>query len=181
MSRRRFLPTDAFVDESIRGQRYWMGCVLVEARALTEVRAEVAGLVTRSGRIHFHNESDAERADLLGIFAQLPIEAFVVTAQRQHGTSLPKARAVCLKAIVAELQARSVGRLVIESRQDDREDVATVTRARTRRPTLVFEHRMGPEEPMLWIADGVTWAAGAGARWRSLIEPILSGWDKVVP
>ena len=26
---KRFRPTDAFVDESIRGQRYVMGCVLV--------------------------------------------------------------------------------------------------------------------------------------------------------
>ena len=37
--RRRFLPTDAFVDESIRGRRYLMGCVLVEAkRCLMSVR-----------------------------------------------------------------------------------------------------------------------------------------------
>ena len=56
MSRRRFRPTDAFVDESIRGRRYLMGCVLAEARSLNDVRAEVAGLVTRGGRLHFHNE-----------------------------------------------------------------------------------------------------------------------------
>jgi hypothetical protein len=31
---RPFRPTDAFVDESIRGRRYIMGCVLVEARHL---------------------------------------------------------------------------------------------------------------------------------------------------
>ena len=40
MSKRRFRPTDAFVDESIRGRRYLMGCVLFEARSLNDVRSE---------------------------------------------------------------------------------------------------------------------------------------------
>ncbi len=91
------------------------------------------------------------------------------------------ARAFCLGGIVAELQQRNVGRVVIESRQDDRDDVVTVTRARTRRPPLVFEHRTGPEEPMLWIADGITWAVGAGPRWRAPIEPIMWAVDELQP
>lgn len=175
MSRRRFRPTDAFVDESIRGQRYLMGCVLAEARALNEVRAVVAALATRNGRVHFHNESPAQRAVLLSSFAELPVAAFVVQVQRRHGMTLPMARALCLGGIVTELQRRSVPRLVIESRQDDRDDVVIVTRARTRRPPLVFEHRVGRADPMLWIADGLTWAVGAGPRWRALMEPVL--WD----
>ena len=44
MSKRRFRPTDAFVDESIRGQRYWMSCVLIEVRNLAALRAETAAL-----------------------------------------------------------------------------------------------------------------------------------------
>ena len=69
---RRFRPTDAFVDESIRGQRYLMGCVLVEARHVTEVRAEVSSLVLTGGRVHFHNESAGRRRALLDRFAALP-------------------------------------------------------------------------------------------------------------
>lgn len=73
---------DSFVDESICAQRYLLGGVLAEARTLNDVRAEVAGFVTRSGRIHFQNESAAERATLLRTFAELAIAAFVVTVQR---------------------------------------------------------------------------------------------------
>ena len=45
MSRRRFRPTDAFVDESIRGRRYLMGCVFIEARDLPTARRAVLDLV----------------------------------------------------------------------------------------------------------------------------------------
>lgn len=58
MSRQRFKPTDAFVDKSIRGQRYLMGCVLVEAKTLPAVRPAVEELALFGNRIHFHNESN---------------------------------------------------------------------------------------------------------------------------
>ena len=36
---RTFRPTDTFVDESLRGQRYLLACVLVEARHLADTFA----------------------------------------------------------------------------------------------------------------------------------------------
>ena len=84
----RFRPTDAFVDESIRGQRYLMGCVLVEARSLPFVRPLVESLALHGGRVHFHNESARRRRLILGAFAELPVEAMVVIAQRRHGVTL---------------------------------------------------------------------------------------------
>lgn len=59
--------------------------------------------------------------------------------------------------------------LVIESRQDDTDDERTIHRHRQPEPRLVFEHRRETDEPMLWIADGVAWAAGAGPRWSDLL------------
>jgi hypothetical protein len=46
---------------------------------------------------------------------------------------------------------------------------------------LIWEHRIGRDEPLLWIADGVTWAAGAGATWRELVAPILSDVTELRP
>ena len=46
---------------------------------------------------------------------------------------------------------------------------------------MVFEHRLAAEEAMLWIADGVTWAVGAGAAWSGLIEPILTSVVEIQP
>jgi hypothetical protein len=53
----------------------------------------------------------------------MPFEAITWTARgvREH-----QARALCLAAMVSELQARGVPHLVIESRQDDRDDVAVI-------------------------------------------------------
>lgn len=118
---RRFRPTDAFVDESIRGQRYLMGCVLVEARHLPTTRAAVAAMPTRGRRLHFNNEDDPQRRLLLSAFAELPVQAFVVVCHRKHGITEFAAREACLAAIVTEVQALHADRLVVETRQDDRE------------------------------------------------------------
>jgi hypothetical protein len=170
---RRFRPTDAFVDESIRGQRYLMGCVLIEARHLPATRAAVGALPTRGRRLHFNNEVDAQRRILLAAIADLPVQAFVVVCHRRHGVSEFLAREACLAVIVAEVQSQGVDRLVIESRQDDSEDTRIISKVRQPLPPLVFEHRIARREAMLGVADGITWAAGAGASWQALIDPLV--------
>ena len=170
---RRFRSSDAFVDESIRGQRYLMGCVLIEAKHLASLRVDVEGLVLTGGRVHFHNESSGRRREILARFAGYPISSFVVVCHRNHGLTEFRARELCLSAIVDRLQLDAVPHLVLESRRDDREDHLTIPRVRRAEPPLVWEHRLGTEESLLWIADGITWAVGAGVAWRQLTEPIL--------
>ena len=84
-------------------------------------------------------------------------------------------------AIVQHLQARGVGRLVVESRGDDRDDAATILRARTRRSSLVFEHRNAALELALGLADAVVWSVGAGGQWHDLVEPLLDQVNEVEP
>jgi hypothetical protein len=134
----RFRPTDAFVDESIRGQRYLMGCVLIEARYLAGVRPAIAALGVAGTRVHFNNESTRQRTRVLTAIADMPIRAFVTVCQISHGVTQFRARACCLERIVDELQSRSVGRLVVESRQDDSEDERLMSRVRAPEPRLVF-------------------------------------------
>ena len=103
---RRFRPTDAFVDESIRGQRYLMGCVLIEARDLAATRAAIGVLPTRGRRLHFNNEVDAQKRILLASIAELPVRAFVVVCHRRHGITEFIAREACLAALVSEVQSQ---------------------------------------------------------------------------
>jgi hypothetical protein len=173
MSRQRFRPTDAFVDESIRGQRYLMGYVLIEARHLAMVRKTVVDLVVGGKRLHFHQELDATRRAALQVFADLPIEVHVVSVLRSHEVTEFEARNTCLARIVEMVQERSVPLLTIESRQDDHDDRVTIVRHRQPEPRLIFDHREGATEPMLWIADGVLWSLGAGGRWLRHVEPIV--------
>lgn len=105
---RRFRPTDAFVDESIRGQRYLMACVLIQAHDMSKMRADVGDLAgTKSTRVHFNAELDSRRQTLLQTFAELPIESWVVISRRRHGVSEFVARSRCLGYIVAALACRS--------------------------------------------------------------------------
>jgi hypothetical protein len=174
---KRFRPTDAFVDESIRGRRYLMGCVLIEARDLPATRAAIGALPTRGRRLHFNNEDDAQKRLLLGAMIELPVRALVVVCHRRHGITEFAAREACLSALVSEVQALQVERLVLESRQDDREDARIIRRVRQAEPFLVFEHRIPQREPILGLADGISWAAGAGAAWQTLIAPLV---DRVI-
>jgi hypothetical protein len=163
-------PTDAFVDESIRGRRYLMGCVLIEARHLAEVRPAVAALGVDGARVHFNNESNRQKTRVLDAIVAMPVRATIYVCQRNHGVTQFEARAACIAAIVDDLQARQVGRLVIESRQDDREDerpppFSSRATARVRAPRC-------RHEPMLWVADAhvggrCRWAVASGHRTRA--------------
>jgi hypothetical protein len=177
----RFRPTDAFVDESIRGQRYLMGCVLIEARHLTTVRRATAALVGDGKRLHFHQELDSMRRLALELIATMPVRVTMVVCTRTHGVSEFHARDACLAEIVRLLQERSVPRLTIESRQDDRDDQRTIVRSRLAEPSLVFDHRQGLREPLLWLADAVAWTFGAGGPWLPLVEPLLDEVTELRP
>lgn len=177
---RRFRPTDAFVDESIRGRRYVMGCVLVEARHLAGLRLAAKDLADGvAPRIHFNNDTDRQKRRVLDAIAEMPIEVFAVVCTKIHGVTEFEARAMCVTEIVERLQGRRVAKLVIESRQDDADDARTITRARSPEPRLVFEHRRARHEQILWIADAVTWAVGSGPRWSERLGSVLVGIDEL--
>jgi len=169
---RRFRPPDAFVDESIRGQCYLMACVLVEARHLTEVPRDRSAS-RRGKRLHFHQELDSMRRTALELIATMPVRVTVVVSTRRHGVSEFHARDPCLAEIVRQLQERSVPRLTVESRQDDRDDHQTILQNRRPEPSLTFDHRQGQSDPILWVADAVAWAFGAGNRWMPLVDRVI--------
>jgi hypothetical protein len=132
-------------------------------------------------RVHFNNESARRKRLVLSAIAEMPIGVFIADAQRGHGVSEFLARNACLTTVVEHVQRRDIPRLVIESRGDDREDERHLVRVRQLQPSLVFEHRRGSAEPMLWVADAIAWAHGAGANWRLLIEPVIDGVTELRP
>jgi hypothetical protein len=179
---RRFRPTDAYVDESIRGRRYVMGCVLVEARNLATLRPAIDALASGvAPRIHFNNDTDRQKRRVLDAVAGMPIEVFATLCTKGHSTNEFQARASCVGEIVRQVQSRGVAKLVLESRQDDRDDERVIMRTRQREPSLVFEHRIARHERMLWIADAVTWAVGSGPQWSDRLGDVLTDVIEVHP
>ena len=120
-------------------------------------------------RIHFNNDTDRQKRRVLASIAEMQLQAFAVVCDKRHGANEFHARAACVAEIVRQLQRRAVGMLVIESRQDDRDDVRTITRTRAEEPPLVLEHRTARHERALWLADAVSWAVGAGPPWTELL------------
>ena len=46
---------------------------------------------------------------------------------------------------------------------------------------MVFEHRPGKLERMLWIADAVTWAVGSGHAWTNRLGGVLTDVIELQP
>jgi hypothetical protein len=172
--------TDAFVDESVRGRRYLMACVMAEARHLPELRMAMRALAVHE-RVHFNNESARRKRVVLSAIAEMPIGVFVAITQRGHGATEFAARNACLTVVVERVQRHDVPRLVIESRDDDREDERHLVRVRQPEPWLVFEHRRASAEPMLWVADAIAWAHGAGTNWRLHVESVVEDVTELRP
>lgn len=174
MTRRRWQPTDAHVDESQRGTRYVVACVVSDVRDHPRIRSDVIGLLRHGQRrIHFHDESLADKRRLLGWFAQLPVQLHLFAARVTHGSNSEHARQACLAELVRRTQAASVSRLVLESRGDDRLDARTIIRTRAPEPVFVFEHRRPGGEPLLWIADGMAWAGAMRGAELDRVAPIV--------
>ena len=174
MSRQRFRPTGAFVDESIRGDRYIMSCVLAEARTLGDARLSMVELALH-GQVHFRKESARRRPMLVAAISALPVEAFAVVLKRGPGVGHEDARRVCLSAIVETLQEREVPRLTLDRTTVAPADARTIRRVRRPAPLLTFEHRASRDEPMLWVADGIAWAVGSRGPWPDRLGAMLAG------
>lgn len=132
-------------------------------------------------RIHFHDESNAERRRLLDGFGRLPVQLVLVTARVSHGSNSERARQACLAELVTRLQTDSVPRLVLESRGDDRMDARTIIRARAAEPVFVFEHRRPEGEALLWLADGLAWAGAVRGSDLDRVAAILRTDIEVFP
>lgn len=173
MAGRRKSEVSGFVDESLRGQRYLMSCVLIEARHQSSIRSIMRRLAGNRRRIHFNQESNKTRLLVLRTISQLDIKSFVVETQLNHGINVKESRSLCLKAIVRIIQRNnSAERLIIESISDTSSDIRDIQSVRLATPNLVFEHRHAIETPELWISDAIVWAAGMGGPWREEIETI---------
>jgi hypothetical protein len=174
----------AFIDESQRRSAYFVSCVEVAASEIAMVRRRLrACLLPGQRRLHFVDERDHRRQQLLAEFGRQPIRGAVIAVPLGVGSEAD-ARRVALSSILTEL-APAVDHLVVESRQgrdrDDRRVIAAELRSLQRDRPLRYDHRQPFEEPGLWLPDGFAWAAGAGREWRQRLEEIGVAITRIGP
>ena len=152
-----------YVDESARAGRYTVAGAVVDESRAAELRVALRHYLRRGRRrIHFHREPPSLRNELLTVFADLPVTFLGWTVRSAPGVSQHVARDLCLRAMIADLQAAGEFDVVLESRQDDRDDQAAFSRYRLPSPRLAYRHLPAGDEPLLWLADGAAWALSLG-------------------
>ncbi|MYG94050.1 MAG: hypothetical protein F4138_03525 [Acidimicrobiia bacterium] len=131
-------------------------------------------LLSGQRRLHFATESNRCRKSILAGMVKLPVRVWVYMS----GEKEPLARKRSIDALLQDLDAVNGERLVIERReisQDAKEktQIAEAKRLGLAPARLTYAH-LGPnEEPLLWIADAVAWAYGAGGSWRQRTRELV--------
>jgi hypothetical protein len=90
--------TDAFVDESIRGQRYLLCCSLVHAQNIPAIRHQIEKTQFKGRRIHFNSANTAIKRNFLNML-KMP--------QRNHywWSAISTIGRICFKLVTKLLQS----------------------------------------------------------------------------
>lgn len=168
-----------FVDESER-RDYFLCAVLVRG-PVEPVRTALRGLC-RPGqrRIHFAKEQDARRRTVLAELGRMELTARVYCSPG----SVRESREECIGALVADIAPAGARELTVESRESmNHLDIRVIDAALRKHGTgeLIYRHLRPHEEPVLWAADAIAWAVGAGGDWRRRVEPLVEELIRLGP
>lgn len=157
-----------FADES-KQVKYIFGVCLAESWVLEETRKSLSGLVFPGQRsLHFGNESDSRRHQLLKIMLALPCRFLILESEEKNSI---EGRRVGLRQIIKLANSLEVDHITIERDDSSYLSDAQLLRAEYLDRTLPerrrFEIVPRHQEPLLWVADGLAWSHQRGGRFRS--------------
>lgn len=124
-------------------------------------------------RIHFVDESDRRRKQILGAISKLPIKVQFFVAPDQSDAV---ARERALGELIMCLPNRGNVEILIE--QDEnfiRRDRAVIQRGLFqigRLDQVAYRHVLARQEPLVWLPDVYAWVANRGGSWRGYLGEI---------
>jgi len=166
----------AFIDESRRNERYLLAVAIIHPRDLTRLRKLLRSLLLPGQKeVHFHNEKNDRRKIVLSrLVACGPL---VHVYQRTCASGEERARQECLVAVVVDLTALGVARMVLDTRRErdwhDKQTIRAVL-GKDAKESFIYEHVVSSQEQLLWIVDVVAWCYGAGGEWRRRVTPLVA-------
>ncbi len=155
-----------------------MAAAALPSRGLTNARKELrAQLLKKQPRIHFKDERDSRRRQILDVICQQGWRVGLFTASPKRESI---ARGVCLDAIIQYVAAIGGMRLVIEVddsvlQADKRMLFSAVERVQLAEG-FTYSHMRARNEELLWVPDAIAWCFARGGEWRKRIEPVLDGF-----
>jgi hypothetical protein len=170
-----------FVDESERGGSVVVVAVVVPADLDGARRALLGLLLPGQSALHFKNERDGRRKQLLTAIGGCPVEALVYVSEAK---SQVEARRDCLAAVVDDVAGEGTARLVLELPDGDliadRRTLYDAVRKQSGTGALLrYDHLRAPAEPLLWVPDAVAWAWSHGGQWRDRVASLIAGVRQV--
>jgi hypothetical protein len=174
----------AFSDESERAGVMLIGVVLISPGDLAAARAQMAGLLLPGQRrVHTTDESDRRRRAVLDTVARTKgLSAVVLRYRRWLGTDKPAARRLLLQAATGLVVGAGVTVWALDDQVPaqalrDRASIAHALAGVDRHLHPAYDHRPSRSEPVLWAADAVCWAVGAGGDWQRRLSGVVTVRD----
>jgi hypothetical protein len=171
----------AFSDESERADRLIVAVVIASPPATRQARADMRRLLLQGQRrIHTSDESARRRKLVLDTIGGLDdIQATALCFRRPLGIGRVEARRRVLQVATRHLASQGVVAWTLDDQDRaqlarDRATIGSTLAQLGAGTTLSYNHRPSASDSMLWIADAVCWAVGAGGHWRRRIDPVLS-------
>jgi hypothetical protein len=174
----------AFSDESERADRMLLAVVLVSPGTVDEARATLRGLLLPGQRrIHISHESPRRRRALLDALARVEgLTGVVLTYRRPQGVDRIAGRHLLLRAAAGLVIGSGVTSWTLDDQEPvqqvrDRVSIAHALTGVDHHFHLVYDHRRSHTEPLLWAADALCWAVGAGGDWRRRVAVVVDVRD----
>ncbi|WP_143013750.1 hypothetical protein [Actinomyces ruminicola] len=162
-------PYRVFVDESeVRG--YSITAVYLRPSDVHRIRKALRCRL-RSGQrsIHFTKERDDVRRAVIHDIVAMPVKVEVYRSAAKPRIARPR----CLRALAEALRDGGCQQLVL-----DRNDAAVQSDRRVLHEAFgsgwdgTYDHLHDHEEPLLWLADAVSWCWNKGGQWREALAGV---------
>lgn len=171
----------AFSDESERAGVMLMAVVVLDPGEVDAARRKLRGLLLPGQRrVHTAKESPRRRRVILDTVSDINgLSAVVLRYRRPPGVDRVGARRLLLQAATGAVVGSGVVSWVLDDQDPaqglrDRAAIAHALAGMDRRLHPVYDHRPARDEPLLWAADALCWAVGAGGDWRRRISDQLT-------
>jgi len=174
----------AFSDESERAGVMLLGVVLVSPGEMAGARRSVRALLLPGQRqVHTAKESPRRRRAVLDTVARVPgLSAIVLRYRRPPGYGRLAARHLLLQAATGLVVGSGATAWALDDQdpaqvQRDRVSIAHALAGVDHQLHPVYDHRPARSEPILWAADAICWAVGAGGDWPRRLGDVVTVRD----
>lgn len=171
-----------YIDET-KERGYVLVASIHIASDLSDLRKTMRGFVLRGQtRIHMAKESDPRRRAICAAICAAGVSATIYDAGQRYKDPLD-ARSACLQAVIGDTTVGEETLLILEQDDSiigwDRRRLIELTRTRSRRDTLRYEHRRAKTELLLTVPDAIAWCWARGGHWKRRIEPVITAVRQV--